>query len=245
MKSETTSDNFIFKKLNWESNKLNLEAYELIMCKEIDGAGINDFQQLVGLADLVVFKNPTSMRVNSKFISDYTKAILYDTNVSFRLDLKNIEEISLSDNQDFRFEILKKLDFDYEHLLEFNNSRFVRDTKLQVELGCNIYKDWIVNSFNLINKGFFTIKYKNKQSGFILFKEESDNIIIELISIDSKLQKNGIGSILMKEFINLSLKKNINFIIVGTQISNIPAINFYIKNGFRVTDTIDIYHWWR
>jgi ribosomal protein S18 acetylase RimI-like enzyme len=80
--------------------------------------------------------------------------------------------------------------------------------------------------------------------GYILFKVTNNICTIELIAVKSEYQNMKLGTKLLSFLNTHAIKNKISKIVVGTQISNLKAINFYIKNGFYVSETTDIYHWW-
>lgn len=208
-------------------------------------AGINELKSIWNNADLLYIKNNTKNRINSKFIGEETSAIMYDTNISFVLDLKNSVQFQVDDYSDFTYAIESELNIELNDFINFSDSRFIMDVRLKNRMKSNIYIDWIKNSFNIENKKFLIIKKKNEVLGFILYHVIDDSITIELISVKSGYHNQKIGSNLIDYLKRLAIDSNIAFIHVGTQISNILAINFYMKNGFFVKSTTDIYHWWK
>ena len=75
--------NYILRKLDWDSSKFNIPVFEVSFQKQ---SNENDFRRIIKELDqakLVFFKNPTRFRENSKLISEFSRAILYDTNIVF------------------------------------------------------------------------------------------------------------------------------------------------------------------
>ncbi|MBN2053202.1 GNAT family N-acetyltransferase [Candidatus Woesearchaeota archaeon] len=67
---------------------------------------------------------------------------------------------------------------------------------------------------------------------------------IVLIATHEKHRGKGIGSILIKESDDWFIKQGCNQAVVGTQTINIPAINFYQKNGYKVISHTLAFHKW-
>jgi ribosomal protein S18 acetylase RimI-like enzyme len=60
------------------------------------------------------------------------------------------------------------------------------------------------------------------------------------------MKDKGIGTIMMSnlEAYLINHLNSIEILQVGTQSNNTKAINFYIKNGFKVRELRSIYHYW-
>jgi ribosomal protein S18 acetylase RimI-like enzyme len=130
-------------------------------------------------------------------------------------------------------------------LANFKHSKFTEDLELYKRNGDQVYHQWVLNSFENPDKYFAISKnYNNKINGFLLFSLINNSIKVELISVDVKCKKSGIGSNLLKAVECMALEKKIKKIIVGTQILNIEAINFYHKNGFKQVGSHQVYHYW-
>ncbi|AUD64585.1 hypothetical protein BK011_02405 [Tenericutes bacterium MZ-XQ] len=236
---------FTYKRLDWDSRNLGLETYELQLKQDLNAVSINEIKSIWNSADLLYIKNNTKNRLNSRFIGEETSAIMYDTNISFVLNLKNSVQFRVDDYSDFTYAIESELNIELNDFINFSDSRFIMDIRLKNRMKSNIYIDWIKNSFNIENKKFLIIRKKNEVLGFILYHVIDDSITIELISVKSGYHNQKIGSNLIDYLKRFAIDSNIAFIHVGTQISNIFAINFYMKNGFFVKSTTDVYHWWK
>ena len=87
-------------------------------------------------------------------------------------------------------------------LLYFNNSDTLIIEENEIILGYLIYRSLIME-YHILNVGVFPFR-----------------------------QKEGIGSILLKEFLND--RENFSSVFLEVKKSNFPAINLYKKNGFKV-----------
>ena len=83
-----------------------------------------------------------------------------------------------------------------------------------------------------LNKVFFNslVSVDDKINGIIVYNLLYDRIEIEYIIVTGEYRKNGIGSKLLLEI----EKENINNITLEVRESNITAINFYKKNGYKI-----------
>ena len=82
------------------------------------------------------------------------------------------------------------------------------------------------------NKVFLNslVSVDNEINGIIVYSLFYDRIEIEYIIVPEKYRKKGIGSKLLSEI----EKENINNITLEVRESNITAINFYKKNGYKI-----------
>ena len=80
------------------------------------------------------------------------------------------------------------------------------------------------NLYKIVNDG--------KECGFVYFKEDRDKIIVDVFCLFKDQRNNGLGSCIMKSFIEKSKKLN-KPIFLDTFKTN-PAQNFYKKHGFKI-----------
>lgn len=83
-----------------------------------------------------------------------------------------------------------------------------------------------------LNKVFFNclVSVDNKINGIIVYNLFYDRIDIEYIIVPVEYRKKGIGSKLLSEI----EKENINNVTLEVSESNVTAINFYKKNGYKI-----------
>ena len=109
-----------------------------------------------------------------------------------------------------------------------------------------IYKNWVKNAFNKEDKYYITAKESGKTIGFILFSfRDIRSVTIELIAINGEYRNQKIGTYLIKKLNEYLKNLKVEKVYVGTQVSNIEAINFYFKNGFKIHKISSIYHIWK
>lgn len=82
------------------------------------------------------------------------------------------------------------------------------------------------------NKVFFNslVSVDDKINGIIVYNLFYDRIEIEYIIVPEEYRKKGIGSKLLSEI----EKEKINNITLEVRVSNVNAINFYKKNGYKI-----------
>lgn len=85
---------------------------------------------------------------------------------------------------------------------------------------------------------------RGKIIGFVTYKKRKDRGVIGLIGIDSSYRGRGVGSALLAKCFDRSARDGNNIIEVSTGGNNIPALNFYIKNGFNIAMVQSWYYKW-
>lgn len=125
-------------------------------------------------------------------------------------------------------------------------SRFNLDVNFKNNEYENLYKKWIYNE--VYNKGSLgVIVYKENKNilGFTSLREIDKQLCdISLVAVDSRFRGRKIGTKLINFTIKQAYNKNYKNIQVVTQLNNKPAINLYLKCGFKLDKTQFVYHYW-
>jgi len=122
----------------------------------------------------------------------------------------------------------------------YKTSRFYKDIFFR-KYAKKIYDKWFYNSiFNhYADKVLFAKTDKNKIIGFITLKLIGGKCLIDLIAVNPKYQNKGVGTLLISKAIKSFSDYEIT---VGTEAENIKAVNFYLKNNFKIVDYYLIFH---
>lgn len=142
-------------------------------------------------------------------------------------DEERILQISTSLFSDSRF-------YGYEHIFE----------KKKVDL---MFEIWLRKSI-VGNKDDYCMVYKHDEKilAFATVKEDKQTKTarIGLFGVSASQQGKGIGDKLLKELGTfLYSSREIETVYLSTQGKNKKAMNFYAKNGFRITDMSLWYYW--
>lgn len=78
----------------------------------------------------------------------------------------------------------------------------------------------------------FIAEVDGKKTGLLTYRMEDGEI--EITSLDSLLEKRGIGTAMINQVIEFACRKRIGRIWLITTNDNIEAIKFYQKRGFRI-----------
>jgi dTDP-4-amino-4,6-dideoxy-D-galactose acyltransferase len=126
-------------------------------------------------------------------------------------------------------------------------SRFKTDSNFTNNEYEKLYIEWIESSLSGSNAfevlgvvdniarilGFITLGRKGKDLGEI-----------GLIAVSEKARGKGIGKALIKRSLNIFLDMEINTVQVVTQKRNLPAMALYNSVGFKIKESLNIYHFW-
>jgi ribosomal protein S18 acetylase RimI-like enzyme len=82
----------------------------------------------------------------------------------------------------------------------------------------------------------FATELEDKQVGWMElgFQEWNNRMRIWELLAEQGFRRNGIGTLLVGHAVKLSKKRGARMLVVETQSCNVPAINFYLKNGFEL-----------
>lgn len=242
MENDVSNASVTFQHLDWDTNFFGVTCAKVtlhnrVSKKEWDklSASFKDYQ-------FVTIENRESEPENAQFIGTHLNAFLADVNVQFNKNISSVNSIS------DKVEIYQGMDRNESliGLANFTYSRFIEDTELLKRNGSILYQEWLINSFGKKEKNFIISKNDcDEIDGFLLYSYTQENkCTIELIAVDSNMHNYGVGGRLVRALENDAYRKGVQYINVGTQIRNTPAINFYHKCGFRQIQCNQIYHLW-
>ncbi len=128
----------------------------------------------------------------------------------------------------------------------FTYSRFHLDPLISNDLANLIKREWVANYFKGERGEQILVAERDaKPIGFLaITKGISGNTsirAIDLIGIQSEYQRIGAGKQIVDFFISNSVGK-CNILRAGTQIANVPSMNFYQRCGFHITESAYVLH---
>jgi len=105
--------------------------------------------------------------------------------------------------------------------------------KIECEVNPSPWKyETFLSSFEVGHKGLIC-KHDSKIIGFIIFSPINPEAHILSISVTKKIQSKGVGALLLQSMLDQCAAMNYKKIFLEVRISNLQAINFYQKFGFR------------
>jgi len=123
------------------------------------------------------------------------------------------------------------------------------DEVYKIELECfgrEAYPRFIFN-YLLSNPNSIFLKAlkENQVAGFIAGVCRSDTCNIYTLNVKKGFRRKGIGSILLETFEREVLRRNVRKIILQVEVTNIAALNLYLKNGYQISRLLKNYYGWR
>ena len=129
---------------------------------------------------------------------------------------------------------------------EFRYSRFHMDPHFGRETANKLKRLWIRNYITgeRGDKLFVAVK-SNTICGFLAALTNTSNdqltAVIDLIAVKKEFQRDGIASRLISSF-EREYAESCDRYIVGTQSANIPSVNLYEKNGYKLSESQFVLH---
>lgn len=245
---ELKVNKFHYKFLEWDTNYFGVTSGRVTLNETIGNNEWEVISKSLKENDFNIIDNVNNDSTNNLYISKLSGAFVTDINFQFT------KEVNAEVKHDTKFDITiqNKLPLNNE-ILEisknsYKHSRFFNDPYLNKDKAKDVYGHWVQSSFLSKNKYFIICNIDLKIAGYILFSLDCKNsaLIIELISVKEGMENRYIGKemmIYLEEYVYNNYK-DIKHIKVGTQSNNINAINFYVRNGFRVKEIRSVYHYW-
>lgn len=241
MKGNEKRSGVIFEELPWDTQYFGVKCAKAVLQTPLSLQEWDDLQEEFCHYQFISIKNCNSDSKNSQLIGKDTAAFLADVNIQF---VKKIHLPSKMPEQINIYQAMKKNEQIFG-MLAFKYSKFIEDPQLKKRGGDLIYEQWVGNAFEKPEKYFVLSKEKNnKLNGFLLYSFEGAACVIELIAVDKKSVKTGIGTSLFQALESEVYRMGIDTIQVGTQVKNMEAINFYHKVGCYHVGSHQIYHLW-
>lgn len=238
-----SENNYECKFLEWDTEYFGVKSARVNLLGDVDERGQEDILSFCKNYDFVTIANFENRNENNLWIGEKTAAFLTDVNIQFVKELHSLEKHS-DDNTYVINNLLPNEEILKIAKKSFRYSRFYNDPNLSESKSQNVYLHWTEGAFQKDSKYFVICEREDKIAGFLLFSSEESFVTVELIAVDEAYQAQGVGKALIKAMESFAYDKDINKIKVGTQVNNIPAVQFYSKMGFTYVNCGSIYHIW-
>ncbi len=231
-----------FHELKWDSDFFKVTCAKAILYEPLCKDKWDDLKEKFSSYQFISIENRNSEPINSQFIGKETSAFLADVNIQFAKKLYSVNEkpnnIEIHNLMARNDQIIK--------MAEFRYSKFIEDIEFNKRDGSQVYKQWIINSFEKPDK-FFAISRngKGETDGFLLHSFFDSICTVELLAVTQNNAGKGIGTSLFKMTEFEARQKGCDEIRVGTMIRNLSTINFYHKMGCKQIGCHQIFHLWR
>lgn len=230
-----------FHELKWDTDYFGIKCAKAIMYSPVTVDVWNELKKNFQKYDFISIENKNLEPSNTRLIAKDTNAFHADINVQFSKTTKQINEVS----DTVHIEKNMKKDDRIIEMAYFKFSKFIEDPGFAQRGGENVYRQWVINSFEKPDKFFAVSEDENgKYNGFILFSYIGKTSRIELFSVAKECIGKGIARNLFDAYEKEANNNGCDKIIVGTMIRNIDAINFYRHMGFKLDGCNQVYHLW-
>lgn len=241
LKDNSLENTVAFYDLKWDTEYFGIKCAKAILHEPLTLTQWDEVKEKFQDYQFVSIENRNSEPANAQLIGKDTKAFLVDVNIQFKKDLNGPCDKSCNTTIQHALvrndEIIEISDFQY--------SKFTEDPELAKRGGVQVYKQWIINSFEKPGKYYALSKNENgKIIGFLLHSYSDNACIVELIAVSKNTAKAGIGTRLFKAVESEAYERGCVEIRVGTQVRNMGAINFYNKVGCKQVGCHQVYHLW-
>lgn len=227
----------IAQRLEWDSNFFDLEVGKWEGCDEgsIDQSNFDTFQLLYQFSD-------TPCNIS---IAGFTESHA-EVKVNFKKDKLASQKTAFGD---IRSVMGLALDRKLLYNLAYESgkySRFKLDPKISDERFKALYRLWIDNSITgQFSDGFLVKAIEDTPAGLVTYKFSQNKATIGLIAVSPRLQGKGIGSELLAAVEKYVFDAGMESLVIPTQKSNEMACKFYEINGYSLSESKHIKHFWR
>lgn len=242
-----TQNPFTVKKLEWDSEYFGVSSCRVDLNREINQKDFMTMMQEVRDYHFVSLNNHGNQVYNNYLIGKNTNGFLVDTNIQFIKRIKTKQETIDSLKLNFFVNNRQQRNEDILTISKeaFTISKFTNDPFLKERKGELVYYHWAKNAFKQEDKYFLKAQFNEKIYGFILFRMEKENAVIELIAVDKQQKGKHVGKNMLKYLESYLSQLSTKTLKVGTQLDNVDAINFYHSCEFKEKEKTSIYHWWK
>ncbi len=232
-------DNFILKPLEWDTAFFGMKCAKAVLNEALTEKELEDLLVQCKEYEFVTVENSCGAFSNDFYLGEKSEAYMTDCPVLLK---KDAEKHPKEENSSFI--IRKATEEDLPELAKiaegaFVESRFFNDPEIPDEKAGELYSSWVKNAFYSENKTVFTTDERN---GFLIYVQRDGEGHIDLVAAGGENRKKGVGTALVKFAENYAFEQGCGVFFVGTQATNIPALNLYIKCGFKIIKTSRIYH---
>jgi len=227
--------------LDWDSNFFSKKSYNL----DISKSNFNPNKNFIESFENDFSDSFISIKLDTNYDYEYVKFLqecdfkYIDTEVELNLNNKVVYQ------DDDRIDIKRigeNFDLPYEELgSSFSLTRFHTDLNIDNNKADLLWIEYLKNFTPDKNKYIYIAKIEDRYIGVILVNILEKIVNISYIAVIEEYRSFGIGQKLIQKVINDFSDFEIK---TETQVKNIKALNFYIQNGFMISNTYSVFHRW-
>lgn len=232
-------EKYILKPLDWDTDFFGVSCARVMLNEELTEQEFENMLEQCEAYGFVTVENTCGSPVNDFYLGTKSKAYIADCAVTLK---KKSEPHSIDELEGNSIREAVEADLPWIEGIAKNafvTSRFYNDPCISEEKASGLYKSWVKNAFADENK---TIFVTDEQNGFLIYYQNGKIAHLNLIAAGGENRKKGVGSALTRYADNYAFENGCEDFYVGTQSANIPAINLYVKCGFKFSKATKIFH---
>ena len=227
--------------LDWDSKFFSKKSYNL----DISKSNFNPNKNFIESFENDFSDSFISIKLDTNYDYEYVKFLqecdfkYIDTEVELNLNNKVVYQ------DDDRIDIQRigeNFDLPYEELgSSFSLTRFHTDPNIDNSKADLLWIEYLKNYIPSKNKYIYVAKMEGECVGVILVNMFNKVANISYIAVMKEYRSFGVGKKLIQRIISDYGDFEIK---TETQVKNIKALNFYIQNGFMISNTYSVFHRW-
>lgn len=239
--TERISEAVSSRALAWDTEFFGLRCHRIDLDGPASRLELMRALHMAKDAEFICIANRDCDIQNARLIAELTSACTADINVHFKKTVPGIAPYPQSPARDSYPACPDIVDLANQ---VFRDSRFVRDSRFAERRGGRMFGEWVKNAFGIPGKFFITATEDRRLAGFVLFSVQGEVLTVELIGVDDRCRRKGYGRCLWHAVESEALLRGCSAIRVDTQMTNLDAVNFYIRMGCSISHAVQIYHVW-
>jgi len=236
-------DSYLFRYLDWDSNFFKRPCYMF----DVDKSHITKPAKIVDLIQTKLDGAFVAVKIVSSYDCNFVQALqksgfrYIDTEITLEFGEKprvfehnnTIKIIKQERNEDLPYEKLGSV----FSLTRFHSDPYIPSDKADL-IWVNYLKNFVINETHHM----YVALVQGEVAGVVLVNIEKKKIMLFYLVAMSSFQNAGVGTKLVQEVV---LNSEGSAIQTETQVKNLRALNFYIRNGFtKIYSTCTVMHRW-
>lgn len=233
------TEKYIFNSLDWDTDFFGISCSRVMLKEELTEQEFENMLEQCKSYGFVTIENTCGSAINDFYLGTKSKSYITDCAVTLK---KKSEAHSVNEFEGNSVRLAVEEDLPWVAEIAHNafvTSRFYNDPRIPREKVSGLYESWVRNAFLDKNKIIFVTEEKN---GFLIYYQEGNNAYLNLIATGGQNRKKGVGTALTKYADNYAFENGCEDFYVGTQSTNIAAMNLYVKCGFKFSKAKKIFH---
>ena len=240
---QNRDDSYHFRYLEWDSNFFKRPCYMF----DVDNSNIIKSDQIADHINSRLNGVFVTVKIDSSYDNNFVQTLqecgfrYIDTEVTLEF---NEKPKTLKYNN--AIEIIKpdcNVDLPYEELGSvYSLTRFHTDPHISCDKADLIWVEYLKNYIIDDNHRMYVALIHSEVAGVVLVNIEKKQVMLFYVSVMSPFQSSGVGTKLVQKVVSNYIGSTIR---TGTQVKNVRALNFYIRNGFsKIYRTRTVMHRW-